>query len=458
MISRLRFLLALCAIGVFTCCEETQSVVPNTGDQAPPASEAGDPNEIKKIRLLTADNNGRLIIDGNAESYSCDTTLAIKGGQYSSIVVRNLSGKAGCPIRIQNEGLVEIVGYRKTLAIANVSHVVISGDGTDNIDKGFLFRDNDYRAVEISGDIDYFTLQHAEFRNVKNYVISYNSGKIFDGSENSYSRELKFNHLSADNCGPFINFEGGISEGEIKGLVRGLEISYVDVTNSPWPRNVIYFGMVENYDIHHNVFSNINTKNDNHNAMCQLTGNGKFYNNHISNHQGNAIRAWVVSIGTSPKEVHIFNNIVVNSRKYSAFETQSFERFIIPQKTTYANVKVYHNTCGHLNLSEDWYGVVLDAYRLLGGTCEVYNNLAFSLPAPHPKSPIVSYMSIETSNLRESGNQYFPDAKAAGIIDEKSFKITTTSGVSGGGVKSGLGVDFYGNSRNLNTPTIGAVE
>lgn len=48
--------------------------------------------------------------------------------------------------------------------------------------------------------------------------------------------------------------------------------------------------------------------------MFFLVGNGKFYNNRINNHQGNALRDWVVSVGDTPKSVEIFNNIVVESR------------------------------------------------------------------------------------------------------------------------------------------------
>ncbi|GGC30017.1 hypothetical protein GCM10011386_22530 [Parapedobacter defluvii] len=421
-------------------------------------SPAPNVNANTKKITLTADDTGRLVIDGNQQQFDCNTTIAIKAGQYNSIVIRNLNGNSGCPIRIENDGLVEFVGLRKTMSIANVSHITISGNGTQGIERGFLFRDNEGRAVELSGDINHFTYQYVEFKNIGDYVISYNNKKKYDGSTSSYAQNLTFTHLKAVNTASLINFPGEINGAEIEGLIRKLEISYIDVSNCPIARNVVYIGLVEDYDVHDNTFTNINAQNDNHNAMFLLMGNGKFYNNHISKHQGNAIRAWAVSIGSTPKEIHIFNNIVVNSRKYSAFEVQSVERHMIPNKTTYVNAKVYHNTCGGLNELRDWYGVVVDAYRLFGGQLEVYNNLAFDFKAPHPKSYIVSYMSLEEGKLKEYNNLYFPTSVAAGFADQEYFKLSADSKAYQSGVANALNTDIYTKQRNKNSPSVGAVE
>lgn len=447
-------------------CDKDAVPSPLTDAESPAVNEGRDANEgntdkSRERLVLSADNNGKLIIDGAVKEYDCNTIIVIKGGKYKSIIVRNLNGKTGCPIQIINDGLVEIVlGYQQNLSVSDVSHIEISGNGTASIPHGFLFGNNNRdRAVILTGDINHFSFQYATFQNLgNNAAIYYASDKIYNGNESSYSRDLKFRHLNAENCNGLIQLTGGISGEEIKGLIKGLEISHLDVSNCPGPKNVVSIGMVEDYEVHDNTFSYINTKNNEHNAMFFLVGNGKFFNNRITNHQGNAIRAWVVSIGNTPKEVEIFNNIVVGSRKYSAFETQSFTRFMIPQKTTYVNVKVYHNTCGQLNLSKDWYGVVLDAYTLLGGSCEVFNNLAFDLPAQHPKSAFVSYMSMEVSHLDIRDNLYFQDANSVGFIDEVSYKLSPVSKAVGAGIKNALKVDIYGKNRNSNTPTIGAVE
>ncbi len=426
----------------------------NGGDDQTP-----DTPQDQQTTVLTGDANGKLLIDGTQKQYDCNTTLAIKGGQYNRIEIRNLHGQAGCPIRIENHGLVEFIGYRKTMSISNVSHVMISGDGDKQMERGFSFRDNEYRSVSLKGPINHFIFQHIEFRNIGNRVIYYDHDPVYDGSAASYSENLKFLNLSVEESGMLLYIKGSIKEGVMRGLVKNLEIANVHFANAPTPKNVVYVGLADGYDIHHNTFNNVNKGNDNHNAMFHIIGNGRFYNNRISQHQGNALRAWLVSIGTTPRQVEIFNNIVTDSRKYSAFEVQSFTDYMIHGKTTFAHAKVYHNTCGNLNLSQDWYGVVLDAYRLLGGKCEVYNNLAYYFPSPHPRHNIISYMSVESDNVTESNNIYFNSAKAAGLANQVSFQLLPTSdAVTATTLPLGLTYDFHGNRRNSTTPTIGAVE
>jgi len=449
-----------------TSCEKESFLYPTPDaeshqDPEEDAKDSSSDQPQKETLVLSADNAGRLVIDGSVTTYDCNTLIAIKGGKYKSIVVRNLNGKPGCPVQIVNDGLVEVqLGYQQNLSVSDVSYVEILGNGTGSLTHGFTFADNNRdRAVILSGNVNHFALAHMAFKNLGVHGAIYYAGdKVYDGSENSYLTGLKFHHLRSENCKGLIQFGGGISESSIKGLIKELKIFNLDITNCPEAKNVVSIGMASDYEIHDNELSHINMKNNEHNAMFFVVGNGKFYNNHISNHQGNAIRAWVVSIGNQPKEMEIYNNIVVGSRKYSAFETQSPPRFMIPQKTTYVNVKVYHNTCGSLNLSQDWYGVVLDAYSLLGGSCEVFNNLVFDLPAPHPKSNFVSYMSMETSKLVVRDNLYFPDAKSVGFADKVSYKLNPTSKAVGAGIKNPLKVDIYGKNRNSDRPTVGAVE
>ncbi|MGV3762446.1 hypothetical protein [Parapedobacter sp.] len=431
--------------------------------ETPPDTEQGttddeEPSAISKV-ILSGDANGKLVIDGSREDYNCQTAIAIKEGIYTNIEIKNLEGQEGCPIQIINDGLVEIVGFRAHMSISNVSHVAIRGNGNSEIERGFLFRDNDYRAMILNGTINNMDVTHIAFKNIGNYVISYNNETVYDGSPDSYSSNLTFSDLTADNTGALINFSGGISDSAIQGLVKNLEISHIVFTNAPAPKYAVYVGMAVDYNIHHNEFRNVNMENDNHNAMFCIRGNGRFYNNYINGHQGNALRAWGVSIGSTPKTILIYNNIVVNSRKYSAFEVQSFADDIVVGKTTFVNAQIFHNTCGNLNLSRDWYGVVVDAYRLFGGSCQVFNNLAFNLPAPHPASNFVSFMSIEEGMLTATNNLYFNTSEAAGIINEKEFRLNTSSEAKGSGRKTNLTtLDFYNTSRNISAPSIGAVE
>ncbi|WP_262247672.1 hypothetical protein [Parapedobacter soli] len=440
--------------------EDTEGTIKTPTDTEQDTTEADEPEqEPTSSIILSGDANGRLIIDGNNEKYDCHTPIAIKRGIYTNIQIKNLKGQKGCPIQITNDGLVEVVGLRNHMLISDVAYVDIRGNGNSGIEHGFLFRDNEFRAIILDGTIDDIGITHIEFKNIGDYVISYNNKTPYDGSPDSYSNNISFSYLKANNTGALIHFSGGISGSTIQGLVKNLEISHVTYRNAPKAKNVVNIGMVVDYHVHHNVFQNINMENDDHNAVFLLNGNGRFYNNYISDHQGNALRAWSVSVGNTPMETQIYNNIVVNSRKYSAFEVQSFESSMIAGKTTFTNIKIFNNTCGNLNLSRDWYGVVVDAYRLFGGTCQVFNNLAFNLPTPHPESNFVSYMSIAKDALTLSNNLYFSTSKEAGIIDEKELKLNSTSKAKGQGRGTTLVTyDFYNQSRNTRSPSVGAVE
>lgn len=439
--------------------EETIKTPANAGkDTTENDKPAQESDPVSKI-VLSGDANGKLVIDGNDKKYDCHTVIVIKGGIYTNIQIKNLKGQEGCPIRITNDGLVEVVGFRKHMLISNVAYVAIRGNGDSGVEHGFLFRDNEYRAIVLEGAINHMDVTHMAFKNIGNYVISYNNETVYNGNPASYSSNLTFSHLTADNTSSLINFSGGINGSTIQGLIKNLEVSYITFANAPNAKNAVSVGMAVDYHIHHNDFRNINTRNDDHNALFLLRGNGRFYNNYFRDHQGNALRAWGVSVGTTPKEIQIYNNIVVNSRKYSAFEAQSFENNMIAGKTTFVNVKIFNNTCGNLNLSRDWYGVVVDAYRLFGGTCQVFNNLAFNLTTPHPESNFVSYMSIGKDALTLSNNLYFKTSKEAGIIDEKELKLSNSSKAKGQGQGTTLvGHDFYNKSRNVSAPSIGAVE
>lgn len=408
---------------------------------------------IYKRTINVGTGSGNLTIDGTTMGLQCNDLIKIKGGVYGGIDVKNILSADGCPITIKNDGLVEIAGNFNQMNLNNLKNVTISGDGTAGIAKGFLLRDNSYRAIEITGTLNQFTMQNFAFKNIANYVITYQLTTPYNGTDASVTKDLKFLNITCDNTAQLLSIGGTVENGNITGLVKNIEIAYLDFQNSADVGTVVFLANAENYDVHNNRINNINTTNNNHNGIFMLAGNGKFHDNYVSNHQGNAIRAWGHTVGSTPKNVYIYNNIVINSRKYSAFELQSFAANIIAGKTTYVNAVVFNNTAGNLNTSNDWQGNVVDVYNLFGGKCDVLNNLAYNFQAG---STIAGQESETVPN--KFNNLYYNTSGDAGLVDQTSFKLTSNSPAKNTGAATPFTIaDYYGSMRSAK-PSIGAVE
>lgn len=454
--SKMHFILCLLLLS-FAACKKNNPIQENLNvTPEAPAVVAPDPIQTgpsySKIYEVGS-GSGDLVINGTSYTLGGTVLFKVKGGTYRSIKIANVDGGTGL-VTIQNNGLVESTGEMR---LENLNNVVLTGNGTSGINKGFSFQNIGYRAIQVDGKINNFTLQYFTFKNIGDNVITYKYEAAYTGAESSISQNLKFSNIDCDNTGQFISGSGTSDNGTIKGFIKNLEISYVNFQNSSGVGSIVWFGNVENYDIHHNVVNNINTANDNHNGIFLMNGNGKFHHNKITNHQGNAIRAFSFSVGSTPKEVLIYNNIVVNSRKYSAFEIQIFDTAISAGKTTYVNAKVFNNTCGNLNLSKDWQGNVVDIYTLRGGTCEVYNNLAFNLFTNGANKASFGGQESDTKSL-ESNNMYYSSSKEAGIVDETSFKLNSSAPVKGKGKHENILTDDYFGSARAQLPSVGAVE
>jgi len=408
---------------------------------------------VYKRTINVGTGSGNLTIDGKAMSLQCNDLIKIKGGTYGGINIQNILSADGCPITVKNDGLVEIVGNFNQLNLSNLKNVTISGDGTSGIAKGFVMRDNSYRSVEITGTLNQFTLQNVAFKNIANYVINFQSALTYNGTDATLSKDLKFLNITCDNTSQFLGTGGSVENGVITGFIKNIEIANLDFQNSPTVGTVVYLGNVENYNIHNNRINNINSSNNNHNGIFAISGNGSFHDNYVSNHQGNAIRAWGHTVGTSAKNVYIYNNIVINSRKYSAFEVQSFAQNIVAGKTTFVNAIVFNNTAGNINTSNDWQGNLVDVYNLLGGKCDVYNNLGYNF---QPGNVIAGQESNTIPNAFT--NLLYKTYSLAGIVNEITFKLTGSSPAKNSGVATPFTItDYYGLNRSAK-PSVGAVE
>lgn len=465
-IYRLAWMLFLFMPAMLMSCEKKQPAP--EGPQPPEETNSGNnqndtdtvPPQKGKF-IVVGDGSGRLIIDGNIDKYPCNTAIKIKGGNYYSIAIRNLTGESGCPVLITNDGSVRLSGSGKKMFLENLSHVEILGNSDPSKKYGFIFENMNNEAVQMLGAINNFTFSNARFDRINTYtVISYKPTLVYDGSDGSFMKNLRFLDLACEGSGTLIRFEGSEGNGNIVGLIRGIEIAGVHFSNSPTVGSVITLEKVEDANIHNNLIENINSSNSNHNGVFYLQGNGKFYNNIVRRHQGNAIRAWIFSIGSTPKEMLIYNNIVANSREYGAFELQAFSRDIIPGVSTFANAKVFNNTCGDLKPKDGTFPAqIVDLYGLLGGACEIFNNVGYSFYRVGQNNSNYFWNELGgTSPSKHSNNLYYDNYKQAGIIDDSKFLLDANSPLKQSAKPFHLlHEDIYGNKRG-NKPSVGAVE
>ena len=357
--------------------------------------------------------SGNLIVDGNQIGAKSGDTIKIKGGKYSSITIQNINPTGGV-VTIIDSGLVELTGNGNYMTLANISNATITGTGTAGNNQGFSLHDANYRPMRWSGVFHNVQIDHFLFKNTGDYTISWDfTNTVYKDSSTAYS-DIHILNCEFANIGGMINLDGGIQNNQVTGLINRLEIGYCNLHDAS-PGDFFSVEMAQDYNIHDNYGNNLNTTNNNDNGIFHIQGIGKFYNNFFTNIQGHCIRAWTVTVGTTPKTEAIYNNIVYNTRKYSLSEVQGFQNFLISGKTTYGNAIVYNNTAGNLNLSHDFVGGIVDVYGLFGGTCNVNNNLAFNT---YPANSIANQEYTTVPVL--SGNNYQATWKTA-VKDTVNF-------------------------------------
>jgi hypothetical protein len=372
---------------------------------APPSSYAV-PADASIFDLGTG--SGYLVIDGNTLNIRSNSFIRIKAGNYKGITIKNILASTDKPVYIKNAGQVNIA---ESISTENITNVIIDGDNTAGLTYGFQFSDIAYRAITLNGKMTGVVLKSMSFKNVSDYVISGDKsngeGFPYDGTAATRTEGFKILNCLFDNTGP-ITFGGNLNKdnSEDTGFFKDVEIAHNTFQNSD-AGGLVSFTNVQDYDVHHNIINNVNTNSNIHNGIFAMQGNGKFHDNKLTNYQGNAIRMWLYSRGSTPATNEIYNNICYNTRKYSGFELQGFARNLYPGKTTFANAKVYNNTVGHMNTSKDWEGQLLDLYNF-GGTLQYYNNLGYDLRTQGSSiTNMINNMS-DTKITVESNNRYLP--------------------------------------------------
>lgn len=425
----------LAAVG----CTKSASQITSTSSVAPtPNSGTNTPTTVVPPVIVgktysVGNGSGALSIDGNnfrpngnLVTLQNGDGIKIKAGSYDSIDIVNISvNTASSPVTIVNDGQVTFEGNHG-MYLGNLNNVVVSGAGTANIYTGFEFRNNTYRAVQMGFPMNNFTLRNMKFENIGDYVISYNNSiEYVPGNSATYSQNLKFLNIIANNVGTTITLGGNMDGSKLLGFIQKLEIAGLQVSNSEWG-SMVWVGNVEDYDVHNNHLWSLCRTNNNHNGMYALIGNGKFYNNLTEDYQGNTLRAWPNSV-TKRGMVEIYNNISWKTRKYGAFEVQVTPPMQSSSVFKAADVKIYNNTAGLMDMQNTtgYPGRLIDVYETFGRR-EAYNNLLF-------QGNDINVINFVTGGLDVNTNNIYKATPAEAVSDLTNY-VSKISGV--GAVKS----------------------
>lgn len=331
----------------------------------------------------------------------------IKPGTYTNIDVINARN-------VYIDGLNKVKIKGGTLYLNDVDSVVI---------RAISFEDHSQPVINIYENANNLKLSNLAFYNISNKVINYTINKKYDGTRESFSQNIVLDSLYAENTGPLFESNGGIRDDGFYGLIRNFILSNSTIKNSPDLGNGIYLNLGEAFKIFNNTVDNVNGNHGSHNGIFHVKGNGKIFRNKVTNHQGNAVRSWLFSITGSSITVEIYDNIVYNSSRYSAFEVQVTPDIF--QKPVFKPIdgKIFNNTVGRLNTGEPKYyeGRVVDIYATYGQVL-VYNNLFFEM-----RDNIVSLnQSGSETKVMEKNNFYFEKAAGA-VFDLETFKSKTAN-------------------------------
>jgi len=379
---------------------ESEDSTPNKPDST--SNDKGETNKLEKVNI--GDGSGRVIIKDVK-----DKEYTITPGTYWRIEIENVDN-------IVVDGLDDVKVVGGNINISGVNNLTVRRISLEN---------NSQSAIYIENSANNLMLEDLKIKNIKDWVIRFNIDKKYDGSPESYSENIQLKNLYAENIGSLFVSKGEIKADGFYGLIKGFKLSNSRIINSPNLSNGIYLGCGEEYEISNNLVNNVNKSNgypngnNNHNGIFHVNGNGKLFGNKITNHQGNAVRSWLYSITKPNATVEIFNNIVYNSTRYSAFEVQVIPTTGILPSFNPANARIYNNTVGRMNTGQPKFyeGRIVDIYNTKG-LVEVFDNLYFNM-----RDNVVSLNQSNRSETKvdEKNNIYF-DNDSDAVVDLENLK------------------------------------
>lgn len=387
----------------------------------------------------------------------------------------NIQGTAGHTI------LVRAVG---TITISGTFYFGYGGGARWVTIKGFWFSGTLGEAIKVEGNsatIHTFTIDGNHFLNsgFSDKLMDFRDDIDFNSGSQSttVNDSLRIINNTFRNVGQ-IAMKGNFDTAGInKGLYTNFEFANNTVDDCSGVGSLIY---VENMGklnggckIHHNVLDSINLSLSNHPGIFLINGLCDVYNNKVTNHYGNLCRMFAFTIGSTKGTAYIYNNIVWNSKKYSAFEFQTFGWQAAQENGGFGNkidknhtiassidMFVYNNTYGKLNTNNDWQAACIDEYDLDNGTLTVKNNLGFNTNATGDHIINGAGGTNDPGQTVTSNNLYYSTYILANLTDEVSFiPESDATNLLGQGTNIGTPVtlDYYATSRP-NPPAIGAVE
>lgn len=327
--------------------------------------------------------------------------LVIKPGNYSEILIKGVTNTS-----IKGNGEVRIAGG--IINLINTNGLEFSGISIENAQKGIVIKES----------VNNLTITDFNFKNISSSVIKVDIQKKYDGTPQSFSSNIHLDKIQAENIRSLFQGNGGIRSDGFYGLIKGFKFTNSTVINSPNLESAVYLNCGEDFEISNNVINNVNIGDQKHNGIFHVRGNGKIFKNKITNHQGNAVRAWLFSITKPNSLVEIYDNVVYNSERYSAFEVQVTSEMTQSDSFLPANAKIYNNTVGKMNSGSEFYeGRIVDIYQTYGFV-DVYNNLYFDM-----RDDLVSLNQSngEYTKVTEENNRYF-DKAADAVYDLVNFK------------------------------------
>lgn len=376
---------------------EEENVIDSTEVDKEEEEKAQDSSSTEKgnrdTKIIGTGSGNIIINDSDGINYT------IKPGHYTYMEFNNVSNSI-------IDGLEKVTVSGSIINMTNIDNVIFQNLSIENSPKG----------IKVHNRANNLTFNNLKLKNASG--INFSVNKKFDGSASSYSHNIVLTNIHAENTGLLFYSEGGIKKDGFYGLIKGLKIANNTVLNSPNYGSGVYVNLAEDFEISDNVVNNVNSQNSNHNGIFHVKGNGKIFNNKVTNHSGNAVRSWLFSITKPDALVEIYNNIVYNSERYSAFEVQVTPGIKRMASFKPAHAKIYSNTVGKMNSGAKYYeGRIVDIYQTYG-TVEVYNNLYFDM-RDHVVS--LNQSNPNDTKVEERNNKYFENASEA-VIDLKSFR------------------------------------